>query len=251
MNPAGLSLEQAPPFSVPLRFFLTAPWFLVLAAAADALGRAGDLRQPLAAGHACAYPPAGSRLHGAGDAGRIAANPAGGGGRHRSASPLDRGADSSSADAGNTDAGRRICSDSRSGSRSRRRVVRLGLAWRIDRFHIALWRAPVASGTVIACAVPWVALLVTVSLGLLLAGSLSWGWHFPVVALTDLHAVWGLAGWTALLLVAGVAYQVVPMFQMTPPYPSLARRGFCAADSRGAGCGRSVRMDRLDRQRRG
>lgn len=29
---AGLSLEQAPPFSVPLRFFLTAPWFLVLAA---------------------------------------------------------------------------------------------------------------------------------------------------------------------------------------------------------------------------
>jgi hypothetical protein len=33
MNPAGLSLEQAPPFSVPLRFFLTAPWFLVLAAA--------------------------------------------------------------------------------------------------------------------------------------------------------------------------------------------------------------------------
>ena len=29
---AGLSLEQAPPFSVPLRFFLTAPWFLVVAA---------------------------------------------------------------------------------------------------------------------------------------------------------------------------------------------------------------------------
>ena len=32
MNPAGLSFEQAPPFSVPLRFFLTAPGFLVLAA---------------------------------------------------------------------------------------------------------------------------------------------------------------------------------------------------------------------------
>jgi hypothetical protein len=32
MNSAGLSLEQAPPFGVPLRFFLTAPWFLVLAA---------------------------------------------------------------------------------------------------------------------------------------------------------------------------------------------------------------------------
>ena len=33
MIPAGLSLEQAPPLDVPLRFFLTAPWFLVLAAA--------------------------------------------------------------------------------------------------------------------------------------------------------------------------------------------------------------------------
>ena len=32
MIPAGLSLEQAPPFGVPLRFFLTAPPFLLLAA---------------------------------------------------------------------------------------------------------------------------------------------------------------------------------------------------------------------------
>jgi hypothetical protein len=33
MNSTGLSYEQAPPFDVPLRFFLTAPWFLLLAAA--------------------------------------------------------------------------------------------------------------------------------------------------------------------------------------------------------------------------
>ena len=32
MITAGLSLEQAPPFNVPLRFFLTAPPFLLLAA---------------------------------------------------------------------------------------------------------------------------------------------------------------------------------------------------------------------------
>ena len=31
MMTAGLSLEQAPPFNVPLRFFLTAPPFLLLA----------------------------------------------------------------------------------------------------------------------------------------------------------------------------------------------------------------------------
>lgn len=32
MIPAGLSFQQAPPLSVPLRFFLTAPWFLLGAA---------------------------------------------------------------------------------------------------------------------------------------------------------------------------------------------------------------------------
>ena len=39
--------------------------------------------------------------------------------------------------------------------------------------------------------------------------------RFPVA---DLHAAWGLIGWTVLLVIA-VAYQVVPMFQMTPEYP--------------------------------
>jgi hypothetical protein len=37
-------------------------------------------------------------------------------------------------------------------------------------------------------------------------------------ALTDLHAGWALLGWVGIL-VAGVAFQVVPMFQMTPEYP--------------------------------
>ena len=45
------------------------------------------------------------------------------------------------------------------------------------------------------------------------------------MAITDLHAVWGLAGWTTLLL-AGVAYQVVPMFHITPPYPAGLTRRF-------------------------
>jgi len=37
---------------------------------------------------------------------------------------------------------------------------------------------------------------------------------------TDMHAGWGLAGWVPLLLM-GVAYQVVPMFQLTPNYPRI------------------------------
>jgi hypothetical protein len=36
--------------------------------------------------------------------------------------------------------------------------------------------------------------------------------------LTNLHAGWGLAGWVGLLVI-GVAYQVVPMFQVTLMYP--------------------------------
>jgi len=51
--------------------------------------------------------------------------------------------------------------------------------------------------------------------------------HTPHVPLerswTDFHAAWGLAGWVPLLLM-GVAFQVVPMFQVTPPYPPVVRR---------------------------
>ncbi len=67
---------------------------------------------------------------------------------------------------------------------------------------------------------------VTVALGLwLLAGH-----AFPeAVALarrwTDVHAAWALGGWVALL-VAVVAWQVVPMFTVSTPYPAWLRRGF-------------------------
>lgn len=56
-------------------------------------------------------------------------------------------------------------------------------------------------------------------LGLLLAFGLSHGWALPLVALTDLHAGWGLGAWAGILL-AAMAYVVVPMFQLTPGYPA-------------------------------
>jgi hypothetical protein len=46
--------------------------------------------------------------------------------------------------------------------------------------------------------------------------------------LTDVHLVWGLVGWFALLIV-GVAYQVVPMFQLTRAYPAWLRLGLVPA----------------------
>ncbi|OYY93552.1 MAG: hypothetical protein B7Y41_12420 [Hydrogenophilales bacterium 28-61-23] len=68
------------------------------------------------------------------------------------------------------------------------------------------------------------ALVVTLTLGIALAGGLSGLWTLPTSAdLTPLHAAWGLIGWI-LLLVIGVAYQVVPMLQITPPYPAWLSR---------------------------
>ncbi|MCP5279863.1 MAG: hypothetical protein H6935_16135 [Thiobacillus sp.] len=64
----------------------------------------------------------------------------------------------------------------------------------------------------------WLALAVTFALGVVLATGLAGLWNTPdLLSLTGLHAAWGLGGWV-LVLVIGVAYQVVPMLQLTPPY---------------------------------
>ncbi|MDA8363452.1 MAG: hypothetical protein M0Z84_06430 [Gammaproteobacteria bacterium] len=62
------------------------------------------------------------------------------------------------------------------------------------------------------------ALTVTVCLGLLLGGARAWQLRLAVPRITALHLVWGLMGWVGLLVVS-VGFQVVPMFQTTPPYP--------------------------------
>lgn len=74
------------------------------------------------------------------------------------------------------------------------------------------------------------ALAVTVILGLLLAAGYAWPHRFPLplLRLTDLHASWGLFGWIALLVI-GVAFQVVPMFLVTEPYPRWLTGGFSTA----------------------
>ena len=85
--------------------------------------------------------------------------------------------------------------------------------WRGGR---ALLRAPTVPGTTPAMRAALLALAVTITLGLHLAGGHAGGG--VTRQLTDVHLAWGLVGWVALL-VAGVAYQVVPMFQITPEYP--------------------------------
>jgi len=71
-----------------------------------------------------------------------------------------------------------------------------------------------------------IALIITLGLGLFLLVLFAWKTTiYNPIFLTKLHLSWGLIGWT-LLLVAGIGYQVVPMFQITPPYPHYFSRSF-------------------------
>lgn len=89
---------------------------------------------------------------------------------------------------------------------------------------LSLKRASSSSPIVVSMRLAIVGLLVTLLLGLTLASNYGWGWWLTSrVALTNLHLTWGLLGWVGLLVI-GVAYQVVPMFQLTPSYPRAVTR---------------------------
>lgn len=89
---------------------------------------------------------------------------------------------------------------------------------------IAIWRTPARGPTIVALRIAVIGLMVTVALGATLATGLARGAAWPLLTLTDIHAGWGLGGW-ALVLLAGVSYFVVPMFQLTPTYPAWLARG--------------------------
>jgi len=83
---------------------------------------------------------------------------------------------------------------------------------------VCLARAPSQSHTVRAMWLAVLSLLVTVALGVVLATRFGWGMALPNAAIQALHPAWGLLGWAGLL-VMGVAFELVPMLQMTPHYP--------------------------------
>ena len=93
---------------------------------------------------------------------------------------------------------------------------------------ISLARA-VAGVTVNGIRFAVIGLALTILLGLALA-LLRAGWWAPpaVESAIAAHVSFGLIGWV-LLLVIGVAYQVVPMFQLTPPYPPRLSRWLAGA----------------------
>jgi hypothetical protein len=73
------------------------------------------------------------------------------------------------------------------------------------------------------------ALLITVALGLLRSANYA-GLIEPIglANIANIHLAWGLGGWV-LLLVMGASYQVIPMFHVTPSYPTALARALPVA----------------------
>lgn len=225
---AGLSLEQAPPLSVPLRFFLSAPLF-GLAAAGLLLWRGPDVLASrwsagaLALSHLLALGVLTMVMCGA--LWQMLPVLAG----VRVAQPRRMGALCHGLLALGTLA---LASGFLGAGQNAFRVAVLLLGLGLGAFLAvmghALIRAPHAQDSVRGMRWALLGLAGTVGLGVTLGlghGGLGLPlWRWP---LTDLHLAWGLLGWIATLI-AVVAWQVVPMFQMTPPYPLRMRRWLAA-----------------------
>lgn len=216
---ALLSFDKAPPFAAPLRFFLGGPLFAVAAGllilfagpqvfvsrwmpaalAATHLITIGFMLQimlgaliqilPVVAGANLARPlPVAILVHGGLTAGALALA---GGFLLGSASALQGAA------------------------------IILGVTIAIFLLACghALLGVPSTSPTIRGLKLALVALAVLVGLGMLLALALASGWAMPLPELADLHAAWAFGAWAGVLL-AALAYVVVPMFQLTPGYPA-------------------------------
>jgi len=89
----------------------------------------------------------------------------------------------------------------------------------------ALYGVPSTNPTILGLKLSLIGLAVTVCLGMLLAVALDGALALPLMQLTSIHLGWGFIGWSVVLL-AAVAFVVVPMFQMTPAYPEWFTRRF-------------------------
>ena len=217
MHP-NLSFEQAPPISVPFRFFVTAPWFgaaagLLLAwLGADALASRWT-SGALALNHLLV---AGFMLQAMCGALLQFVPVAAGGNVWRPrlvagvAHPLLAIAALLLAAA--------FLFAARALFIAAAAIFAVSIAGYVIVVGFALRRTPAQGPTLMALRLAVAGLAVTAVLGVAMATSLGSGGSLPLIEITHVHAAWGLGGW-ALMLVMGVSYHVVPMFQLTPPYP--------------------------------
>ena len=225
-QPAGLSFEQAPAFSLPLRFFLTAPLFLLAAAgllmlAPDALTSRWT-PQALALTHALTLGFLAMSMLGA----------------LMQMLPVVAGASLPAARlvswfshvplaAGTVALMTGFLTARPAAFAIAILLLGSGFAGFLAAATLSLARA-ITGVTVGGMRLALASLGITALLGLALA-LLRAGWWTPpaVEAARVAHVAFGLLGWV-LLLVIGVAYQVVPMFQITPPYPPRLSRWLAA-----------------------
>lgn len=223
MQLAGLSLDQAPPISVPFRFFITAPLFLLIAALVLLLeGPAAVVSRwtpaMLAMTHLLTLGFMAMVMMGA----MLQMLPVVAG------SPVQKPRLIAWLVHPALAAGTLLLAAGFLFGQSV--LIKLAIAFLVSGFSVfimvighSLVRAPAHNATVNAMRLAMVSLTITVVLGVMLAAAVSGYADVPMLQIVGLHAVWGLLGWVVLLVI-GVAYQVVPMFQLTPVYPRTISR---------------------------
>ncbi|MGK2952080.1 MAG: hypothetical protein ACSLEZ_06805 [Thiobacillus sp.] len=223
----GLAFEQAPPFALPLRFFLTAPVFLLAAAALIALEPGALVSrwtpQALALTHALTLGFLAMVMLGAlmQMLPVVAGSPL-------PAPRLVAWISHGSLTLGTVALMAGFLTASPAASGIGLILLGGGIAFFLAAAAISLVRA-MAGVTVNGIRFAVASLAITLLLGLALALSRAGWWSSPTVeAAIAAHVSFGLLGWV-LLLVIGVAYQVVPMFQLTPPYPPRLSRWLAGA----------------------
>lgn len=228
MKIASLSTEQAPPISVPLRYFAVAPLFLVLAALMLAKGGSDsftDIHSPalLAATHCITLGFVTMIMLGAIQ--QIlpvvigSPMPASGLTAWFTFLPLIAGT-------------LLLPTGFMLG-----KPVLVNLAWPllglafitfISASLISLVSSPAHNPSKTAILLSILALSGAIALGMLLAHGYAAGSSLPYTKLATAHISLALGGWV-LLLIVGVSYQVVPMFQLTPNYPKWLGNGLTPA----------------------
>lgn len=102
-------------------------------------------------------------------------------------------------------------------------LLPVAFIWLLSASLYAVMTTRGKNDTLAAIRLALASLVVTVSLGVALASVFAWPLDVPFSLLVQLHVSWGLIGWVAMLII-GVAFQVVPMFQVTPVYPPFVSR---------------------------
>lgn len=223
MKLSGLSLQQAPPLSVPFRFFLTAPLFGI-ASALMMIWMKEDLTasrwspETLALTHSFLLGFVTSIMLGA----------------QMQMLPVLAGATISKPSQTGliihalwTLGVITLIAAFLSGKPFLFQTATLALAVVIALFVFAagrpLLKSTAKTPSILGMKVALTALVITATWGVIMA--LGQAGYIPLrrPSGTDIHAMWGLLGWITLLIIA-VAYQVIPLFQITNTFPKPVSR---------------------------